>query len=73
MPCDTSAEQLEKHGDNVAFEFCSLIMDGPCLVLYQQHMSGRIDWQAPVVSTEASNEAGSVSYTHLTLPTIYSV
>ena len=56
MPCDTSAE---KHGDNIAFEFCSLIMDGPCLVLYQQHMSGRIDWQAPVVSTEASNEAGS--------------
>ena len=44
---------------NVVFAFRSPIMDGPCLVLYQQLMSGRIDWQAPVVSAEASDKAGS--------------
>ena len=38
----------DKFADNLAFEHLSLICDGPCLTLYQQLMSGRIDWSANV-------------------------
>lgn len=55
----TGVTELERLADNVAFESCSLICDGPILVLYQHLMSGRIDWKAPVVSTEVSDLANS--------------
>jgi len=53
------APQDEKIADNLAFEHLSLICDGPCLTLYQQLMSGRIDWSANVVNAENINNAGS--------------
>ena len=40
----------EKFADDLAFEHLSLICDGPCLTLYQQLMSGWIDWCANVVN-----------------------
>ena len=46
------ALQEEKIADNLAFEHLSLICDGPYLTLYQQPMSGRIDWSANVVNAE---------------------
>ena len=49
------APQDEKFADNLAFEHLSLICDGPCLTLYQQLMSGRIDWSANVVNAENIN------------------
>ena len=49
----------EKFADNLAFEHLSLICDGPCLTLYQQLMSGRIDWSANVVNAENVNNPGS--------------
>ena len=55
----TVAPQDEKFADNLAFEHLSLICDGPCLTLYQQLMSGRIDWSANVVNAENINNAGS--------------
>lgn len=54
-----SEEEIEKLGDAAAFEFCSLICKGSTLSLYQQLMSGSIDWQATVVSPEAPASAGS--------------
>ena len=42
----------EKLTDNLAFEHLPLICDGPCLTLYQQFMSGRIDWCENVVNAE---------------------
>ena len=49
----------EKNADNLVFEHLSLICDGPCLTLYQQVMSGRIDWSANVINAENINNAGS--------------
>ena len=49
----------EKFADNLAFEHLSLICDGPCLTLYQQLMSGRIDWCANVVNAENMSNPGS--------------
>ena len=49
----------EKFADNLAFEHLSLICDGPFLTLYQQVMSGRIDWSANVINAENINNAGS--------------
>ena len=46
---------------NHPFEHLSLICDGPCLTLYQQLMSGRIDWSASVVNAEDVNSPGSFS------------
>ena len=51
----------DKFADNLAFEHLSLICDGPCLTLYQQLMSGRIDWSANVVNAENVNNPGSFS------------
>ena len=48
-----------KFADNLAFEHLSLICDGLCLTLYQQLLSGRIDWSANVVNAENINNAGS--------------
>ena len=53
------APQDEKFADNLAFEHLSLICDGPCLTLYQQLMSGRIDWSVNVINAENINNAGS--------------
>ena len=53
------APRDEKFADNLAFEHLSLIYDGPCFTLYQQRMSGRIDWSANVVTAENINIAGS--------------
>ncbi|CAN0377767.1 unnamed protein product, partial [Scytosiphon promiscuus] len=58
-PVTASEEHLERVGDSVAFEFCSLICKDDTLVLYQQLMSGAIDWQAAVVSPENTSSAGS--------------
>ncbi|CAN0053989.1 unnamed protein product, partial [Pylaiella littoralis] len=45
---------------SVAFEFFSLILDGPAATMYQQLMSGCINWQATVVDTASySQNAGS--------------
>ena len=49
----------EKIADNLAFEHLSLICDDPCLTLYQQLMSCRIDWSANVINAENFNYAGS--------------
>ena len=49
----------EQFADNLAFEHLCLICDGPCLTLYQQLMSGRIDWSANVVNAENVNNPGS--------------
>ena len=49
----------EIFADNLALEHLSRICDGPCLTLYQQRMSGRIDWSANVVNAENINNAGS--------------
>ena len=49
----------EKFADNLAFEHLSLICDGPCLRLYQQLTSGRIDWCANVVNAENIINPGS--------------
>ena len=49
----------EKFEDNLASEHLSLICDGPCLTLYQQPMSGRIDWCANVVNAENTSNPGS--------------
>ena len=38
---------------------CQLIRDGPCLTLYQQRLSGRIDWRANVVNAQNINKPGS--------------
>ena len=38
----------EKLADNLALSICQLICDGPCPMLYQQRMPGRIDWRANV-------------------------
>ena len=46
------APNNEKFWDNLAFGHLSLICDGPCLTLYQQFMSGRIDWCENVVNAE---------------------
>lgn len=59
LPSNASAEELESVGDSVAFEYMPLICNGPILLLYQHIMSGSINWRAPVVSTESSDEAGS--------------
>ena len=49
----------EKFAHNLAFEHLSLICDGPCLTLYQQLMSGMIDWRANIVNAEHINNPGS--------------
>ncbi|CAM9480986.1 unnamed protein product, partial [Pylaiella littoralis] len=50
----------ESYADSVAFEFFSLILDGPAATMYQQLMSGCINWQATVVDTASySQNAGS--------------
>ena len=49
----------EKFADNLVFEHLSLICDGPCLTLYQQLMSGTIDWCANVVNAENMINPGS--------------
>ena len=54
-----NAPQDEKFADNLAFEHLSLVCDGPCLTLYQQLLSGRIDWSANVVNGGNVNNAGS--------------
>ena len=53
----------EKFADNPALSICPLICDGPCLMLYQQRMSGRIDWRANVVNAENTNKP--CSYPHV--------
>ena len=55
----TVAPNDEKFADNRAYEHLSLICDGPCLTLYQQLMSGRIDWSANVVNAENVNNPSS--------------
>ena len=47
--------QDETFADNLAFEHLSLLCD----TLYQQLMSGRIDWCANVVNAENINSPGS--------------
>ena len=46
------APRDDKFADDFAFEHLSLICDGPCLTLYQQLMSGRINWCTNVVNRE---------------------
>ena len=53
------APNNEKFWDNLAFGHLSLICDGPCLTLYQQLMSGRIDCCTNVVNAANINNAGS--------------
>ena len=49
----------ESYGDLVAFEFFSLILDGPAAKMYQQLMSGRINWQTSVTHPDTSDQLGS--------------
>ena len=55
----TVAPNDEKFADDLACENLSLICDGPCPTLYQQLMSGRIDWSANVANAENVNNPGS--------------
>ena len=56
------AKAVAPHDDtfaeNLAFEDLSFIFDGPCLTLYQQLASGRIDWCANVVNAKNMNNPG---------------
>ena len=49
----------ESYGDLVAFEFFSLILDGPAAKMYVQLMSCRINWQTSVTHPDTSDQLGS--------------
>ena len=60
---DFRARAVAPHDENLRITLhlntCLIICDGPCLTLYQQRMSGRIDWRANVVKAENINKPGS--------------
>ena len=58
-PTNLSDVQLVTLTDEVAFEHLSLICDGPVLLLYQHIMEGRIQRNAPQVSTDVTDAPGT--------------
>ena len=57
-PASLSDVELIKLSDQVAFEYLSLICDGPVLQLYQHIMDGSINWHVPQMSTGVTDAPG---------------